>query len=199
MVRIATAAAVGAAWLLPALKQRSSHPGAARVDLSTVATADELPPHRWDILVHYGRHPRRGSQHRQLFADRLVAVCAAAARRRSSAPILRLSQLDVTERDLGLTTHRRAGGQLVFDDALAMLEAAAAGVGVAIATETAAQPYLASGRLVRATEVVLTGQKYFADLSVAGRRKPAASRPFDWLVRHGRGEPPSRAVAVPIR
>lgn len=186
-VRIATAAAVGAAWLLPLLKQHSSQRQAARVDLESVATADELPPHRWDILIHYGRHPRRGSQRRALFADRLVAVRAAAAHAPSSSrPILRLSQLDVAEHDLGLAKQRRAGGQLVFDDALAMLEAAAAGVGIAIATETAARPYLASGRLVRATRVALPGEKYFADLSEAGQRKPAARELFHWLVQHAR-------------
>lgn len=186
VVRVATAAAVGAAWLLPLLKRRASQPDAPRVELSTVATADELPPYRWDILVHYGRHPRRGSQRRALFADRIVAVRTAAARGRAPGrPILRLSQLAADERQLGLAAPHDTAS-LVFDDALAMLEAAAAGVGVAIATETAAGPYLTSGRLVRATPVALPGDKYFADLSEAGQRKPAATRLFQWLVQQAR-------------
>jgi len=57
---------------------------------------------------------------------------------------------------------------------------------VAIATETAAGPYLTSGRLVRATPVALPGDKYFADLSEAGQRKPAATRLFQWLVQQAR-------------
>ena len=103
VVRIATAAAIGAAWLLPVLKRRSVEmPSAARIELLTVATSDELPSDRWDILVHYGRSPRRGSHRRVLFTDRLVAVCAPrddASKRskntedRVETPTLRLSQL----------------------------------------------------------------------------------------------------------
>jgi hypothetical protein len=54
---------------------------------------------------------------------------------------------------------------------------------VAIATETAAAPYLAAGRLARATPEVLAGQKYFIDLSDAGNFKPVAARLFHWLVQ----------------
>lgn len=194
VVRIATASAIGAAWLLPRLKQRAAQgANAPRIELLTLATADELPSDRWDILIHYGRGARRGNHRRLLFVDRLVAVRAPNGRVRERSrntstgwehkPTLRLAQLGATEVDFGLGTPSVARGQLIFDDALAMLEAASTGAGTAISTEAAAQPYLDSGRLVRATELTHPGERYFADISENGRSKPAASALFQWLVQ----------------
>ena len=193
VVRIATAAAIGAAWLLPVLKRRSVEmPSAARIELLTVATSDELPSDRWDILVHYGRSPRRGSHRRVLFTDRLVAVCAPrddASKRsentgdRVEIPTLRLSQLGASERDFGLGASSQSRGQLIFDDAVAMLEVASTGTGIAISTTSAAKPYLDSGRLVLATDTTQAGERYFADLSESGRLKPDATSLFLWLVQ----------------
>ncbi len=89
----------------------------------------------------------------------------------------------------GPAGERRGGraaphAKLVFDDALAMLEAAAAGAGLAWSTETAAGPYLAQGRLVRAGDQVREGLRYTADLSEAGRLKPLAAACHAWLLEH---------------
>ena len=189
-VRLATAAAIGASWLLPLLKDRMALVRRARLELITVATPDEIPPDRWDILIHYGHHPRRGSQRRHLFVDTLIAVCSPELSRQPSfngsgaepVSLLRLAQLDARAKDFQLDGLFTSDSQLVFDDALAMLETAASGAGVAISTRAAAKPYLASGRLVLASDVSLSGEKYFADLSEAGRRKPAARDLFESLV-----------------
>ncbi len=188
-VRIATAAAVGVAWLLPRLQRYAQRQPEVRFELLTVSTADELPADRWDILIHYGNPPRRGARRGLLFAETLIPVCAPAwlAPRADGAgpPLLRLTQLDVP----GPAGERRGGraaphAQLVFDDALAMLEAAAAGAGLAWSTETAAGPYLAQGRLVRAGDQVREGLRYTADLSEAGRLKPLAAACHAWLLEH---------------
>lgn len=192
LVRIATAPAVAVAWLLPRLAHYAGEHGAVRFEILSVATTDELPTDRWDVLIHYGEHPKRGSRRRQLFDDRLVRVCAPSllaaaagdAARIASLPVLRLAQIRAPS---GEPASRRAApeapAQLVFDDALAMLEAAAAGAGVALCTETSAAPYLASGRLARVAAEPSAGDQYAADLSEAGQLKPAAVAFFDWLVR----------------
>jgi DNA-binding transcriptional LysR family regulator len=98
---------------------------------------------------------------------------------------LRLTQLDIAGAASGRrNTRDEAHAQLVFDDALAMLEAASAGAGVAWSTETAARPYLAQGRLARASEDVRDGLRYAADLSEAGQLKPLATACHAWLIEH---------------
>ncbi len=186
-VRIATAAAVGVAWLLPRLQRYAQRQPESRFELLTVSTTDELPPDRWDLLIHYGRPPRRDARRAVLFAEQLVPVCAPAwlAPRADGEgpPLLRLTQLDVP----GSAGKHRGGraaphAQLVFDDALAMLEAAAAGAGLAWSTLTAARPYLAQGRLVRAGDEVREGLRYTAELSEAGRLKPLAAACYAGLL-----------------
>ena len=192
VVRITTAAAIGVSWLLPLLGRFAERHDGVRFETATIATADELPSDRWDILIHYGI-PRRHAAHRHaLLTDRLVTVCAPSllkgralsltARQRSTLPTLRLLQLPDPVRSAGSASRTAAHAQLVFDDAIGMLEAAASGAGVAVSTETAARPYLLDGRLVRAGAEALPGQKYFIALSEAGRFKPSAVGLCDWLV-----------------
>lgn len=192
VVRIATAAAIGAAWLLPRLRRFAARHPEARFELLTVATADELPPDRWDLLIHYGHTPRRGAAPGLLFQERLIRVGAPG---RSTAAALRLTQLDATA-----PAGERRGAQpptpLVFDDALAMLQAAAAGAGTAWTTETAAGPYLAQGRLERIGPEERTGECYTADLSESGRLKPLAASLHAWLLRHA-GDEGSKQPPLP--
>ena len=193
-VRIATAPAIGAAWLIPQLRACVQHLPGLALDLVTVTTAADLPADAWDLLLHYGGAARRGSERRELFRDRLIRVCAPSLRAESAGaceaaspravPLLRLSQVEWPGRQgLPPPLADRLTGEVVFDDALAMLEMSAAGGGVAVATETAAAPFLASGRLVRADEGAHEGDDYFLELSESGQRKPAARALFDELQR----------------
>lgn len=191
-IRIATAAAAGAAWLLPRLKRYVATHAETHFEIITVATATELSPDRWDLMVHYGHAPHRAHLRRPLFRDQLIQVCApsllSANRRELSAaelsrlPVLRLAQLDGQPRRASERAATRAAArQVVFDDALAMLEAAAGGAGVASTTQTAARPYLDRGRLVQATSGTVEGDAYVLDLSAAGAFKVSARRLFDSL------------------
>lgn len=194
VIRIATAAAIGVAWLLPRLQRYALLHPEARFELLTVATADELAPDRWDLLIHYGNAPRRGARRGTLFQETLIQVGAPVpAKQTAPRPLLRLTQLDLA----GPAAERRSTrgdaphAQLVFDDALAMLEAASSGAGLAWATETAARPYLAQGRLVRSSPDAREGLRYTADLSEAGQLKPLAAAFYAWLleqVGEGQGE-----------
>jgi LysR family transcriptional regulator, glycine cleavage system transcriptional activator len=192
LIRITTAAAIGASWLLPLLKQFSEQRSEATFEITTTATPDELPSDRWDIMIHYGVPRTNGSRRRALRTDQLITVCAPSllkgrsrsltAQQRSTLPTLRLLQLDnPVRRAAGGPTAMSGSAQLVFDDAVGMLEAAASGAGVAVTTETAARPYLVDGRLAKASPEVFPGEKYFIDLSEAGRFKPSALSLFQWL------------------
>jgi LysR family transcriptional regulator, glycine cleavage system transcriptional activator len=197
VVRIASAPAVAAAWLLPMLHQHAQPDDSVRYELVSVATLGEAAPGEWDVLLHYGDEPRRGSQRHALFSDRLVWLCAPevlpadattlAPDHAAALPLLRLAQLDLPR-----TPAWAAGGsrtQVVFDDAIVMLEAAAAGAGLTLATETAAAPFLRSGRLVQALPDTHPGENYFLDLSESGQRKPHARHLYDWLVRQVNHKP----------
>lgn len=184
VIRIATAAAVGASWLLPCIRRYVRHQPKARFELLTVATPDELTSDRWDILIHYGSAPRRGALRNLLFTESLIQVRSAeSAEAAVASASLRLTQLPLPEaggsRSDGAITH----SQLVFDDALAMLEAVAAGAGIAWSTETAARGHLASGRVVRTGAPSQPGGRYVMDLSEAGQLKPFAAACYHWLVQ----------------
>lgn len=187
-IRIATAAAVGAAWLLPRLDRFAALRPDARYAVRTVATFDESPADQWDLMIHYGDHARRGSVRHELFRERLIRVCAPALRAAADSgtpalPLLRLTQLAQRARE-GDQACDGGAARVVFDDALSMLEAAAAGVGVALSTETAAGPYLKSGRLVATQHPPVDGDAYAIDLSEAGQLKPLARACCDWLLAH---------------
>lgn len=184
-VRVATAAAIGLACMLPAMKRFSeSHPG-ARFELRTVALADELFDDQWDVLVHFGDLPGRSPTRRPLFADRLIHVRAPASDGPGGAepPHLRLAQLDPPSagKRRRLSSSSRPP-RILFDDALAMLEAAASGAGVALTTATAARSFLAEGRLEVVSEEEAVHGHYWVDISPSGRLKPLARSLHDWLV-----------------
>lgn len=183
VVRIATAAAVGASWLLPCIRRYVQRQPQARFELLTVATPDELAPDRWDILVHYGTAPRRGALRSVLFTERLVQVRSASPVDAATATSLRLTQLEMPAASGRRRGDPAAHAQLVFDDALAMLEAVAAGAGVAWSTETAARGHLASGRVVRTDAPSHPGSRYVMDLSESGQLKPAATACYEWLAQ----------------
>jgi LysR family glycine cleavage system transcriptional activator len=191
VVRIASAPAVAAAWLLPMLHPHAQRDDGVRYELVSVATSGEALPGEWDVLLHYGDEPRRGSRRHALFSDRLLWLCAPGVlpagavtldpEQGATLPLLRLAQLDLPRSPARGAARSRT--QVVFDDAIVMLEAAAAGAGITLATETAAAPFLRSGRLVQALPDTHPGEDYFLDLSESGQRKPHARHLYDWLVR----------------
>ncbi|MBH9578676.1 LysR family transcriptional regulator [Inhella proteolytica] len=179
-IRIATAAAIGIDWLLPRLRDYLGERPQLSVDIRTVATSQSLPPTQWDLLIHFGDAPARGSQRIRLCEEHLVRV--ASATHAATPRELRLAQLeDVTRGRSPSHQPVPAGAQAVFDDALTMLEVAAAGGGMALTTRTAAAGLLRQGRLCEHGTPVRAAGDYVMDLSEAGQLKAAAKDLFRWL------------------
>lgn len=191
-VRLVAAPAIATAWLLPQIPALlAAHPG-LRLDVSTLTLADDSIGQDWDVLVHYGPPVADGGQRIALAADDVFAVCAPSLLPGGRAiddpaqllalPLLRhtlLSWPRWTEAAFGAPLEVRA--QAYFDDATAMLEAAAAAAGVALTAGIPAMPYLADGRLVAAHPCRVPDQTYFAELSESGTFKPHARAVMRWL------------------
>jgi LysR family glycine cleavage system transcriptional activator len=186
-VRIATAAAIGIDWLLPRLREYLGQHPDVHFDIRTVATAQALPPAQWDLMVHFGHPALRGSHRVRLREELLVMIEAslpngADARNSPYRRELRLAQLEDAARGRSARADEAGiSSQAVFDDALTMLEVAAAGGGKALTTRTAAARLIRNGRLMEVGRAVKSGADYVMDLSEAGQLKTAAKDLFHWL------------------
>lgn len=198
LVRLVAAPALAAAWLLPRLAALQAAQPGLRLDVTTLALADDAAGQDWDVLVHYGPPTAEGGQRVALAADAIFPVCAPALlpggrplqslAQLRALPLLRhtlLSWSRWTEAAFGAAAELQA--QAYFDDATAMLEAAAAGAGVALTAGIAAGPYLADGRLVAAHACRLPDQAFFAELSEGGLLKPRARAVLAWLADQAAG------------
>lgn len=192
LVRIAVAPAIGSSWLLPRLNGfRQRHP-AVRFEVASVAAADFDNGFDSDLLIHYGSGMPAASDAATLCSDDICAVCSPATlslhgpfdRVESflALPLLRhplLSWSSWFEGAFGRASEPVAAN--FFDDAVSMLEAAAAGMGVALSTRIACERHLAAGTLVRAHPHAQRVTDYRAHLTSSGAVKPAARAFFTWL------------------
>ncbi len=191
-VRVAAAPAIATAWLLPQLSELFASDPGLRLDVSTVALVEDVDGQDWDLLVHFGAHVTEGAHRVALFADSLFPVCAPSLRsanpdRLGLAEFMRLPLLRHTLLSWSRWIEGAFGERLevdtvaYFDDATSMLEAAAAGAGVALAPGIASMPFLSSGALVAAHPYRLPDQEFYAELSEAGMLKPRARSLLAWL------------------
>jgi len=99
----------------------------------------------------------------------------------------------------GLDWPEPASGS-IFGDASLMLDAAASGQGIALARSVLVEHDLASGRLVRLSEVsVASGRAYFAVGSPAARARSEVRRFLEWLVGFSRRSARPRAGLAAVR
>ncbi len=202
LVRIAVAPAIGSSWLLPRLDGfRRRHP-AVRFEVASVAAADFDNGFDGDLLIHYGSGMPAASDAMTLCSDDICAVCAPAFLASHGPfesiesflglPLLRhplLSWASWFEDAFGRAPEPARGS--FFDDAVSMLEATAAGMGLALSTSIACERHLAAGTLVRAHPHAQRVSDYRAHLTPSGAVKPAARAFFTWLAaadRQGDGD-----------
>jgi LysR family transcriptional regulator, glycine cleavage system transcriptional activator len=197
IVRVAIAPSIGIVWLLPKLPEFLQANSTLRIDVSTVATPEEVTREEWDVLVHYGGG---GNDVRRihLFTDEVIVVAPPELLVNGktqidrddleSSAVLRHTLLNWTAWSTGaFEKYTDAARYMHFDDSVTMLEAASSGAGLALTTKVAATPYLKSGALMQVHPHVLRDNDYFAELSEAGELKPASRSFIDWLGRVAEG------------
>lgn len=190
-VRLATLPSFAALWLFPRLAAfEAAHPG---IDLrvSTVARAPDATRDDIDLAVAIGTGGWRGWSSERLMAMRCRPVCAPSLGLRKLADLERQTLLGVSQprgfwrrwcREAGLPpfTPRRT---LRFDGLHLLYEAAASGLGVALAFDDLVAPYLADGRLVEPFDYSFVPEQAYHLLARPGERRRAVRIVRDWLLK----------------
>jgi LysR family glycine cleavage system transcriptional activator len=192
-VRLATLPSFAALWLFPRLAAfEAAHPG---IDLrvSTVARAPDATRDDIDLAVAIGTGDWRGWRSERLMAMRCRPVCAPALREslRKPADLERHTLLGVSQprgfwrrwcREAGLPPFapRRT---LRFDGLHLLYEAAASGLGVALAFDELVAPYLADGRLIEPFDLSFVPEQAYHLLARPSERRRAVRVVRDWLLR----------------
>ncbi len=191
-VRLAVLPSFAALWLFPRLATLEAvHPG---IDLrvSTVARAPDVTHDDVDLAVAIGTDDWRGWSSARLMAMRCRPVCAPSLRKRLRTPadLEQHTLLGVSQprgfwrrwcREAGLSPFppRRT---LRFDGLHLLYEAAASGLGVALAFDDLVAPYLADGRLVEPFDHSFVPDQAYYLLSRPGERRRAVRAVRDWLL-----------------
>jgi LysR family transcriptional regulator, glycine cleavage system transcriptional activator len=192
-VRLATLPSFAALWLFPRLAAfESAYPG---IDLrvSTVARAPDATRDDVDLAVAIGMGDWRGWNSERLMAMRCRPVCAPSLRKslRTPADLERHTLLGVSQprgfwrrwcREAGLPPFppRRT---LRFDGLHLLYEAAASGLGVALAFDDLVAPYLADGRLVEPFDYSFVPEQAYHLLTRPSERRRAVRIVRDWLLK----------------
>lgn len=200
LVRIATLHSWTCGWLLPRLPAFAEAHPQLRLSIETgfaLARFDEGGP---DLAIRYGDGDWPGLLTRELLRETLFPVAApgmdGVASVRGPADIARLPLVADMGRQGWPDWFRAAGvrnaGALDaggreryrFTDSNAALNAAAQGLGVALAREHIIAPFLDSGALVRLPGPTLEARYgYFLAHPAHRRLRPAAQAFADWLVQ----------------
>jgi len=183
-----------ARWLTPRLPRFEARHVELRIHASRELARfarDEV-----DAAIRYAPRPPRGLHAEPLLADELFPACAPRLLRRLRAPAdlrrVRLLHDDTERRQGGWDDWLRAAGVPRFDfdggtfftDAHVMLEAAAAGQGVAMARSSLAEADLARGRLVRPFRLSVPARyRYWFVCPKAALRRPELRAFREFLLR----------------
>ncbi|ANQ83224.1 LysR family transcriptional regulator [Azoarcus olearius] len=197
VLRLSVAPAIGAKWFVGQLAAyREVDPGLEFV-LSTASTMAPVAAGKADVGLCYGEPPWPGLEAYELRRETVFPVCSPALAARLGEPpaAAALGALPLLRHPLlawrpwfaavGLDRAEPAEGPL-FEDAMMMLEAASAGVGVALTVELLARPYLASGALQRPFSVAVPGKAFHAVLRADAYGRPWVRRFVRWLQARAR-------------
>jgi len=193
-VRITTLHSLAYTWLTPRLSQfRAAHPHIC-LSFDTEAALTRFDEGGPDLGIRHGPGHWPGLTSHHLMDEMLFPVAAPTlaglASIVSAADIARLPLISDLARQGWQDWFRAAGvhgakldTHYNFSDSTDALNAAAHGLGVALARERLGAPYLASGRLVRLPGPELTGRWNYHVVYPSHRRLRPAARAFvDWLL-----------------
>ena len=183
-IRITTTSAFATRWLLPKLPRwQQSHPEIALDIISTYDVLD-LNSGEADVAIRYARTPPTDGVATELLRDRFYVVASSAliGNQASLFTASNLARYPLIEtgwppNDTEAPTWRRwersaraVHGEiprladrvsLRFEEELHSIEAAIAGQGVAICSDVLVGPELASGKLIRLSEIALPGYGFY--------------------------------------
>ena len=181
-----------ARWLPPRLARLIADPAGANLELRVEERRADFTTDGVDIAVRYGGGRWDGVEAAPLFAETLVPVCSAAVaethairepRDLLAAPLLhnRFRPWSLWFAAVGLDPP--APGGLLFEDSVMLLDAAAQGLGVALARSGLIEADLAEGRLVRPLDDTVASDFGFFVVWRADSRKLSRIHGLrDWLV-----------------
>jgi LysR family glycine cleavage system transcriptional activator len=179
-------------WLAPRLRRLLAHPAGANLEFRVEERIANFVTDGADVGIRYGGGIWEGLESVSLFQEFLFPVCSP-----QFAAMHHLQRPEDVARS-PLVQHRRYPWKLwfeafgvptaaisgpVLDDSLMVLEAAAQGLGLALARSGLVEPDLASGRLVRPLEApVATERGSFVVWRSDSRKLRRISLLRDWLI-----------------
>jgi DNA-binding transcriptional LysR family regulator len=161
-LNLAILPAFGMHWLAPRLRDFAQAHPEVTVHLSTRLNPFSFGQSAFDAAIHFGREDWPGVSYLPLMPETVVPVCAPeviAAPLSDPKEVLRHPLLHLETRPRGwarwlaaLGVHEDPPQGMVFDQFSTMAQAAIHGLGVALLPTFFADPYLADGQLVLASE-----------------------------------------------
>jgi LysR family glycine cleavage system transcriptional activator len=192
-LRIKLAPTFAARWMAPRLESFFSHNPGVDLEVTAIASSDDMEFEQCDFLVRAGSPPWPDMDHILLFREVLVPVCSPSLGRRLSEPkdlihhtllhsAIRSDDWSQWLRSAGMDPAVGAKGPR-FPNALLASEAAASGAGVAIMQEAYIQSDLAQGRLVAPLAHRATSKNGYYMTSIRQRRSERKIRNFSKWIR----------------
>jgi LysR family transcriptional regulator, glycine cleavage system transcriptional activator len=202
-LRVGVTPCFAATWLLPRLhKFYTEHP---RIELELDTSVQRIDPERGDIhlSIQLGPGTTRGLCVAEFMDVSIFPVCAPTFLRPEQLvglpgellryPLLACRDQDLWPQWLRLAAIAETHRPLVrrFDSHHLVYEAAASGLGIALAVDACVQPALAASRLMRVSNVPFSLPDKFYVTYRARARESVAVRLFHrWLVAEGQKWPP---------
>lgn len=195
-LNLAILPAFGMHWLAPRLRDFARRHPEVTVNLSTRLAPFDFRGSAFDAAIHFGREDWSGVHYLPLLPETVVPVCAPAlipAPLGDPQEILQFDLLHLDTRPRGWARWLTALGQdtepppgMVFDQFSTMAQAAIHGLGVALLPTFFAEPYLADGQLVLASEETSKSIGSYYLVWPQERTAPPALASFrDWLAEQG--------------
>lgn len=161
-LNLAILPAFGMHWLAPRLRDFARKHPEVTVNLSTRLAPFDFRLSGFDAAIHFGREDWPEVNYLPLLPETVVPVCAPSlipAPLTRARDILQYDLLHLDTRPRGWARWLRALGEerepppgMVFDQFSTMAQAAIHGLGIALLPTFSAEPYLADGQLVLASE-----------------------------------------------
>ncbi|MCX9158433.1 LysR substrate-binding domain-containing protein [Niveibacterium sp. 24ML] len=186
---LSVAPAFGRAWLVERLAAYQTQQPGVEFSLSTSTRLDPIQRGEADLAIRFVDQLPGGLNGWKLFDETVFPVCqpAQAEQLRAPADLLRARLLrhpllswPAWFAAAGVSLSQAPEGPR-YDDGALMLDACAAGQGVALATSTLAAPWLANGKLVRPFAIELAQGSYHLIAAPGAHDKPWVIAFARWL------------------